>query len=67
MEALITGLIWLLIYALVIGIVCFVVAKLIAQFVEAARPFVWIVWCIGGLILLLFAIQLLKPVLPGAP
>lgn len=65
MEGLIVGLIWLLIYALVIGIVCYIVTKLIAQFVEAARPFLWIVWCIGGLILLLFAIQLLKPMLPG--
>lgn len=65
MEALIAGLIWLLIYALVIAVVCYVVARLVAQFVPGAAAYVWIIWCIGGLILLLMAIQLLKPALPG--
>lgn len=65
MEALIVGLIWLLVYALGIGAVCFIVTKLIAQFFPPAAPFAWVVWAIGGLILLLLIVRLLMPALPG--
>lgn len=64
MEALIVGLIWLLIYALVIGVVCYIVTRLIVQFVPPAAPFTWVVWAIGGLILLLLLVRLLLPALP---
>jgi hypothetical protein len=63
-EALIVGLIWLLIYALVIGIICYVVTRLAAQFFPAGAAFTWVVWCIGGLILLLLALQVFAPALP---
>jgi hypothetical protein len=60
-EGLITGLITLLIIALVIAVVCYIVARLVAQFVPGAAPYVWIIWAIGGLILLLFAVRLFAP------
>jgi hypothetical protein len=63
MDALLVGLIWLLIYALVVAIVCYIVTRLAAQFVPGFAPFVWIVWCIGGLILLILALRLFSPVL----
>jgi hypothetical protein len=63
-EALISGLIWLLIIALVICIVCYVVTRIIAQFVPGAAGWAWIVWAIGGLILLLLALRLFAPLLP---
>ncbi len=65
LESLIAGLIWLLIAALVIGIVCYVIARLIAQFVPGAAAYTWIIWAIGGLVLLLIALRLFAPALPG--
>lgn len=64
-EALIVGLIWLLIYALVIGIICYVVTRLVAQFFPSGVAFTWVIWCIGGLVLLLLAIRLFSPALPS--
>lgn len=63
-TALIVGLIWLLVYALLIGVVCWIVTKLMTQFIPPAAPFAWVVWAIGGLILLLVLIQTLLPALP---
>lgn len=65
MEGLIVGLIWLLVYALVIGIVCYIVTRLVSQFIPGAAPYVWVIWAIGGLILLLFVIKLVMPALPS--
>lgn len=65
MEALLVGLIWLLVYALIIGVVCWIVTRLIAQFFPPAAGFTWVVWAIGGLILLLLIVRLLIPALPG--
>jgi hypothetical protein len=59
------GLIWLLVYALAICLVCYIVVRLAIQFVPGFAPFAWIVWCIGGLILLLLAFRLFAPVLGG--
>lgn len=59
------GLIWLLVYGLVIAVVCYIVARLLAQFLPAATAYVWIVWVIGGLIWLILAIRLLSGVVPG--
>jgi hypothetical protein len=39
------------------------VTRLAAQFVPGFAPFVWIVWCIGGLILLVMALRLFAPTL----
>ena len=63
-TALIVALIWLLIYAFFIGIVCWIVTRLLAQFVPPAAPFTWVIWAIGGLILLLLLMQILLPALP---
>lgn len=63
MDALLVGLIWLLIYALVIAIVVYILTRLAAQFVPGFASFVWIVWCIGGLILLILALRLFAPLL----
>jgi hypothetical protein len=57
------GLIWLLVYALIIAIVVYIVTRLAAQFVPGFAPFVWIVWAIGGLILLILALRLFAPIL----
>lgn len=64
MDALLVGLIWLLVYALIIGVVCWIVTRLIAQFFAPAAAFTWVVWAIGGLILLLMIVRLLVPALP---
>lgn len=61
MEGLISGLITLLILALIIAVVCYVVARLIAQFVPGAAAYTWIIWAIGGLILLLYVVRLFAP------
>jgi len=61
------GLVWLLVYALVVAVVCFIVTKIIAMFVPAGASYTWIVWCIGGLLLLILAIRLLSSVVPGGP
>lgn len=63
MEGLITGLISLLVIALVIAVVCYIVARLVAQFVPGAAAYTWIIWAIGGLILLLFVVRLFAPTL----
>jgi hypothetical protein len=62
-DAVLVGLVWLLIYALGIAIVCYIVVRLATQFVPGFAPFVWIVWCIGGLILLILALRLFSPLL----
>ena len=58
MDTILLSLIWLLVYALVIAIVCYVVTRLAVQFVTGFAPFIWIVWCIGGLVLLVMALRL---------
>ncbi len=63
-EALLAGLIWLLIYALVICLVCYVVTRIASQIVPGFAPYAWIVWAIGGLIWLILALRLLGPLLP---
>lgn len=63
MEALLVGLIWLLVYALAIALVCWIVVRLVSQFFAAFAAFAWIVWAIGGLILLVLAIRTLTPAL----
>lgn len=63
MDAVLVGLVWLLIYALIVALACFIVARLFAQFAPAAVGWSWIVWCIGGLILLLLALRLFAPLL----
>ena len=65
MEGLLVGLIWLLIYALIIAIVCYVIVRLAKQFVPGFEPFTWIVWVIGGLIVLIMAVRLLRPMMGG--
>ena len=65
MEPMLIGLIWLLIYALAIALVCYIVVRLITMFVAAFAPFGWIVWCIGGLLLLILALRLFAPMLGG--
>lgn len=64
MDALLIGLIWLLVYALVLGIIIYIVTRLLAQFAPGAAAFTWIVWAIGGLILLILALRLFSPALP---
>lgn len=62
MDALLVGIIWLLIYALFIALACYIVVRLAAQFF-AGFAYGWVVWCIGGLILLLLALRLFAPML----
>lgn len=64
MEALLAGLIWLLVYALVIALVCWIVTRIAGQLMPGAAPWLWIVWAIGGLIWLILALRLLGPLLP---
>lgn len=64
MEAVLAGLIWLLIYALIVAIVCFIVTRIMVQFLPGAAAWTWVIWCIGGLILLILALRLLAPLLP---
>jgi flagellar biogenesis protein FliO len=66
-EGLLVGLIWLLIYALIIAVILYVIVRLVAQFVPGAAPYTWILWCIGGLILILLAIRLLGSAIPSPP
>lgn len=63
MEPALVSLVWLLIYALAVALVCFIVVRLATQFVPAFAAFAWIVWCIGGLILLILALRLFAPML----
>jgi hypothetical protein len=62
-EGLLTGLITLLVVAIIIAIVCYIVARLVAQFMPGAAPYVWIIWAIGGLIVLIFVLRLFGPAL----
>jgi hypothetical protein len=61
------GLIWLLIFALIVAIVCWVVVRILATFAPPAAAYGWIVWAIGGLLLLILAIRLLGTLIPGPP
>ena len=63
MEGLLTGLITLLVIALVVAFICWIVARLVSQFMPGAAPYVWVVWAIGGLILLIYALRLFGPAL----
>jgi len=63
MDALLIGFVWLLLYALAIALGCYIVVRLATLFVPAFAPFAWIVWCIGGLILLVLALRLFAPLL----
>lgn len=63
MEGLLTGLIWLLVYALIICVVVYVIARLATQFMPGAAAYVWLLWAIGGILLLIMALRLFAPVL----
>ncbi len=63
LSALIRGLIYLLIGALVVGVVCYIIVRLASQFMPGFAPFAWIVYVIGGLILLLIALTVFGPAL----
>lgn len=65
MEALLIGLAWLLLYALGIALACYIVTRLASQFFPGFAPFAWVVWAIGGLILLVLALRLFSPLLGG--
>lgn len=58
-----TGLITILVIAIVIAIICYIVARLVAQFIPGAAAYVWLVYAIGGLILLIFVLRLFAPAL----
>jgi hypothetical protein len=62
-EGLLTGLITLLVIALVVAFICWIVARLVGQFMPGAAPYVWVIWAIGGLILLIYALRLFGPAL----
>lgn len=59
------GLVWLLIYALIICVICWIVTRLVAQFAPGGAGYAWIVWAIGGLILLILALRLVAAAVPG--
>jgi uncharacterized membrane protein (DUF373 family) len=63
MAGLIKGLIYLLIAALIVGVICYVIVRLATQFMPGFAPFAWILWVIGGLILLLVALNVFGPTL----
>jgi lipid-A-disaccharide synthase-like uncharacterized protein len=63
LEGLLTGLITLLIVAIVVMIVCYVVARLLGQVMPGAAPYVWLIYAIGGLIILIYALRLFAPAL----
>jgi hypothetical protein len=63
MEPMLIGLVWLLVYALGIALVCYIVARLASQFVPGFAAFAWVVWAIGGLLLLILALRLFAPLL----
>jgi hypothetical protein len=63
MEALLMALIWLLFYALAIALAVYIVVRLASQFFPGVAPFAWILWAIGGLILLVLAVRLFSPLL----
>lgn len=57
LSGLIRGLIYLLIAALVVGLVCYVIVRLASQFMPGFAAWAWIVWVIGGLVVLLIALN----------
>lgn len=61
LAGLVKGLIYLLIAALVIAVVVYIVVRLATQFVPGFAPFAWILWAIGGLVLLLVALNIFGP------
>lgn len=61
MEGLLTGLITLLVIAIVIAVVCYIVARLVGQFIPGAASYTWLIYAIGGLILLIFVLRLFAP------
>lgn len=63
LEGLLTGLITLLIVAIIVAVICYIVTRLVAQFVPGAAPYTWLIWAIGGLILLIYALRLFGPAL----
>lgn len=65
MDAALTSLVWLLIYALAICLVAYIVVRLISQFFAGFDAFAWIIWAIAGLILLILALRLFSPLLGG--
>lgn len=64
MDALLVGLIWLLVYVLIVCVICYIIARLAAQFLPGAAAYTWIIWCIAGLIIIIMALRLLGPALP---
>ncbi len=62
-EGLLFGLITLLIVAIVVMIICYVVARLLGQVMPGAAPYVWLIYAIGGLIVLIYALRLFAPLL----
>jgi hypothetical protein len=58
LGGLIRGLIYLLIAALVVGIVLYIIIRLLSQFMPGFAPYAWILWAIGGLILVLIALNI---------
>jgi hypothetical protein len=65
-DALIVGLIWVLIAALILAVVCYVITRLVAQFFPGGGAYGWLVWAIGGLVLLLVIVRTIVPLIPGA-
>ena len=59
----IKGVILLLFAALGVALVCYLVVRLISMFISGFDRFAWIVYCIGGLVLLLIAWNLFSPLL----
>lgn len=58
---LISGAIYLLFAVLIVIIICYIVTRLIEQFFSGASSFSWVIWAIGGLILLLIAWNIFSP------
>jgi hypothetical protein len=67
LEGILVHLIWLLIYALIIAVVCWIVVRILATFAPPAAAYSWIIWAIGGLLLLILVVRLLGSVIPSPP
>jgi len=65
-EALIWGLIYVLVAAGLIAVVCYIITRAGSQFFAGFAPFAWIVWAIGGLILILIMLRVFAPALGHA-
>ena len=63
LEGLLTGLITLIVVVIVVLVICYIVARLLAQFLPGAAPFAWLVYAIGGLVILIYALRLFAPAL----